>query len=131
VILPGFLVVLATGVALTLIRYGLRPPLWVWIKVGLVLAMTSIGVFGVGPAVAAAREWARWSAQHGQLAPQFVENVTRSSAYGSVVRVLFLITIAVAIWKPFPAVGRRKPQPKRAEVSPAVHSEAQQSGSLA
>lgn len=130
VILPGFLAVLATGVALTLIRYGLRPPLWVWIKVGLVLAMTGIGVFGVGPAAAAAQEWARWSANHSQLAPQLIENVAKSSSYGSVVRVLFLITIAVAIWKPFASIGGRKPKPKRAEVSPAIYSEAQQSGSL-
>lgn len=131
VILPGFLVVLATGAALTLIRYGLRPPLWVWIKVGLVMAMTSVGVFGVGPAAAAAQRWAAWSSEHGQLAPQLIESVARSRSWGNVVRVLFLITIAVAVWKPFGAMGRRRPKPIRSAAGAGIRTEAQRTGSAA
>ena len=130
-ILPGFLVILATGVALTLIRYGLHPPLWVWIKVGLVLAITGIAVLGVGPAVAAGQQWARWSAEHGRLAPQLLENLARSRAYGNFVRALFVITIGVAIWKPFGAIGRRKPGPTGSEAPAGVRTGIQRAGSAA
>jgi hypothetical protein len=83
--------------------------------VGLVVAMTGISALGVEPSAAAAQRRARWSAEHGQLAPQFAGNVARSTSYGNVVRILFPITIAVAIWKPFGSIGHRKPKPVRSD----------------
>ena len=130
VILPGFLIILATGAALTFIRYGIRPPLWVWIKVGLVAATTGIAVLGVAPAAAAAQQWARWSAEHGQIAPQLLGNLARSRSWGNVVRALFVITIGVAIWKPFGAAGRRKLKSLRSDAQ-STGTSVQHTGSAA
>src|ERR1700744_3149194 len=33
--LPGFLLTVLTGTAMVFLRYGSRPPVWVWIKVAL------------------------------------------------------------------------------------------------
>jgi hypothetical protein len=99
--LPGFLITVATGILMVLLRYGRRPPVWVWIKVGLTTAALSLATPVVAPALAAAREWAHWSVQHGQLAPQFQEAVARASFYGGIVFALFLLNIPVAVWKPF------------------------------
>jgi hypothetical protein len=30
--LPGFVLVIGSGIAMTLLRYGRRPPIWVWMK---------------------------------------------------------------------------------------------------
>jgi hypothetical protein len=99
--LPGFLLTVATGILMVLLRYGRRPPLWVWIKIGLTTAALSLATPLVAPALEAAREWAHWSVQHGQLAPQFREAVARASFYGGIVFALFLLNIPVAVWKPF------------------------------
>jgi len=98
--LPGFLLTVATGILMVLLRYGRRPPVWVWIKIGLTTAALSLGTPLVAPALEAAREWAHWSVQHGQLAPQFQEAVARASFYGGIVFALFLLNIPVAVWKP-------------------------------
>ena len=37
--LPGFLIIALTGIAMTVLRYGRRPPIWVWIKIGLNLTV--------------------------------------------------------------------------------------------
>ena len=103
-ILPDFLSLFASGVALTLLRYGTRPPLWVWIKVALnLLAVLGIAPF-VAPTVAAARQWAHWSADHHQLAPQFQQNAAQAAFYGAIVFTLFMLNIPVAVWKPRLAV---------------------------
>jgi hypothetical protein len=99
--LPGFLLTVATGILMVLLRYGRRPPVWVWIKVGLTTAALSLGTPVVAPALEAAREWAQWSVEHGQLAPQFQESVAKASFYGAIVFALFLLNIPVAVWKPF------------------------------
>jgi hypothetical protein len=103
-VLPGFLLTVATGIAMTLLRYGVHPPLWVWIKVGL----NAVALFVVSPLVApaleAAREWAHWSVAHNQLAPQFESSAAQASLYGAVVFALFLLNIPVALWKPLAAV---------------------------
>lgn len=99
--LPGFFLTVATGILMVLLRYGRRPPVWIWIKIGLTTAALSLGTPVVAPALAAAREWAHWSVQHGQLAPQFQEAVARAGFYGGIVFALFLLNIPVAVWKPF------------------------------
>jgi hypothetical protein len=99
-VLPGFLLLLGSGVGLTLLRYGARPPGWIWIKV----ALNSVGIFVamslVAPALQAARVWAQWSVAHDQLAPQFQADAAQASFYGAIVFALFLLSIPVAIWKP-------------------------------
>jgi hypothetical protein len=99
--LPGFLLTVATGILMVLLRYGRHPPVWIWIKIGLTTAALSLATPLVAPALEAAREWAHWSVQHGQLAPQFQEAIARASFYGSIVFALFLLNIPVAVWKPF------------------------------
>jgi hypothetical protein len=114
--LPGFLLTVVTGVLMVLLRYGLRPPIWVWMKVGLTTTALSLATPVVGPALEAAREWAHWSVEHGQLAPQFQESASRASFYGGIVFALFLLNVPVAVWKPFSGLklsqllSRRIPQ---------------------
>jgi hypothetical protein len=103
-VLPGFLLMVATGIAMTVLRYGRRPPLWVWIKVGLNVVTLLIARPLVAPALAAARTWAHWSAVHDQLAPQFLQSAAQASLYGGLVFALFLLNMPVAIWKPFASV---------------------------
>jgi hypothetical protein len=112
-VLPGFLLLAATGIAMTLLRYGRRPPAWVWIKVGLNMVTLLIAPRLVAPYLAAARTWAHWSLAHNQLAPQFLESAARASFYGAVVFTFFLLNIPVAIWKPYASIRfpRRKIQP--------------------
>ena len=69
--LPGFLLTVMTGIAMVLLRYGPRPPVWVWIKVGLTTAALSLATPVVGPALDAARQWAHWSLEHGHSRPNF------------------------------------------------------------
>ncbi|HEY4143500.1 MBL fold metallo-hydrolase [Pinirhizobacter sp.] len=111
--LPGFLLLVGTGITMTLLRYGRRPPLWVWMKLGVTAAALAIATPVVAPALTAARSWARWSSEHGQLAPQFLESVSRANLFGGIVFTLFLSNIVIAVWKPF--LSRR---PKRSR--PAI-----------
>jgi hypothetical protein len=99
--LPGFLLTVVTGILMVLLRYGRRPPIWIWMKVGLTTAALSLATPVVAPALEAAREWAHWSVEHGQLAPQFVASVAKVNLYGGIVFALFLLNIPVAVWKPF------------------------------
>jgi hypothetical protein len=123
--LPGFLLTIATGILMVLLRYGRRPPLWVWIKVALTTAALSLATPVVAPALQAAREWARWSVAHGHLAPQFLDSVARVNLYGGIVFALFLLNIPVAVWKPFAGVTlsqllwRRAPRPQHAGANEA------------
>lgn len=102
--LPGLLVVIGTGVGMTLVRYGARPPLWVWIKVALTAVALVIATPRVAPALAAARKWAHWSADHNHLAPQFQDSASQAAFYGAIVFGLFLLNVPVAVWKPLAAV---------------------------
>lgn len=102
--LPGFLTIASTGIAMTLLRYGRRPPIWVWIKVTLnILAFFVVSPF-VAPALTATRKWAHWSADHNQLAPQYQQSASQAALFGSIIFVLFLANIPVAVWKPFLSV---------------------------
>jgi hypothetical protein len=96
----GFLVTVFSGILIALMRYGLRAPLWAWLKLGLSVAVFSLVVFGLDPASTTATEWARWSAEHGQLAPQFLQSATRAGRFGISVLALILVIVIVAIWKP-------------------------------
>jgi hypothetical protein len=99
--LPGFLLTVLTGIGMVLLRYGSRPPVWVWIKVSLTTVALAIATPVVGPALDAARHWAHWSLEHGQLAAEFQTSVAKANFYGGIVFVLFVLNIPVAIWKPF------------------------------
>lgn len=99
--LPGFLLTVLTGIAMVVLRYGSRPPIWVWIKVVLTTAALSLATPVVGPALDAARQWAHWSLEHGHLAPELQASVAKANLYGGIVFALFILNIPVAIWKPF------------------------------
>ena len=102
--LPGFLLTIVTGVVMVVLRYGRRVPVWVWMKVGLTTAALSLATPLVAPALEAARTWAHWSVEHGQLAPQLHDSIARAGFYGSIVFALILLNVAVAVWKPFPSL---------------------------
>jgi hypothetical protein len=99
-VLPGFLLLIVSGTGLTLLRYGLRPPNWIWIKVALNTAGIFVATALVSPALQAARFWAHWSVAHDEFAPQFQVNAARASLYGAIAFALLLLNIPVAIWKP-------------------------------
>jgi hypothetical protein len=99
--LPGFLLTVLTGIAMVFLRYGSRPPVWVWIKVALTTAALSVATPIVGPALEAARQWAHWSLEHGHLAAELQLSVAKANFYGAIVFALFVLNIPVAIWKPF------------------------------
>jgi len=99
-VLPGFLLLIGSGIGLTLLRYGSRPPGWIWIKVALNAAGMFIATTLVAPALQVARSSAHWSAAHDQLAPQFQASAALGSLYGAIAFALFLLSIPVAIWKP-------------------------------
>jgi hypothetical protein len=103
-VLPGFLIMVGTGIAMTLLRYGRRPPIWVWTKVSLNLIAYFVAFLFVVPALAAARQWSHWSVEHNQLSPQFQHSATQATLYGAIVFALFLLNVPVAIWKPFSSV---------------------------
>jgi hypothetical protein len=98
--LPGFLLTIATGILLVLVRYGSRPPLWIWIKAALTTIALGVATTLVAPALEASRTWAHWSVEHGHLAPQFYESAARASIFGAAVLLLVALNIPVAIWKP-------------------------------
>ena len=103
---------------LVLLRYGWRVPAWAWIKFGLSIAILSISIFALTPASDAATQWARWSAEHGQLAPQFLDNIARTGPYGATILVLLLVTTIVAIWKPFSGgIAARRARVEAAEAA--------------
>jgi hypothetical protein len=77
-------------------------------KIGVTATALAIATPVVAPALAAARTWAQWSAEHGQLAPQFLESVSRANLFGGMVFALFLSNIAIAVWKPFLLGNRGK-----------------------
>jgi len=99
-VLPGFLLLIGSGVGLTLLRYGLRPPSWIWIKVALNTAGVFVAISLVAPALQATRFWAHWSVAHDEFAPQLQVDAARASLYGAVAFALLLLNIPVAIWKP-------------------------------
>ncbi|WP_315837654.1 hypothetical protein [Bradyrhizobium prioriisuperbiae] len=97
----GLLIMVATGVAMSFLRYGRRPPIWVRIKVGLNLfAFLGVALLGA-PAFARVQLWAHWSADHNQLAPQFQPAAAQADLYSVIVFALLLVNIPVAVWKPF------------------------------
>ena len=102
--LPGFLITAASGITMMLLRYGRRPPVWVWTKIGLNLAALAISASFVAPALIAARQWAGWSVDHGSLAPELQQSAAQAAIFSAVIVVMFLVNIPVAVWKPFAAV---------------------------
>jgi hypothetical protein len=123
-VLPGFLLMIASGITMVLLRYGLHPPLWVWIKAGVSTLALFVATPLAAPALAAARQWAQWSAEHNQLAPQFSESAAKASFYGGIVFVLFLLNIPIAIWKPFASIRLPRIRDlRRAEAKTLVQSD--------
>jgi hypothetical protein len=116
-VLPGFLLLIATGIAMTLLRYGWRPPVWVWMKVGIVSTVLLVANPLVAPAARAARYWAHWSLDHHQLAPQFQAAAARASLFGGIVVALFLLNVPISVWKPFLAVNLYR---RRAPANPVL-----------
>ena len=45
----GFLITVFSGIAVTLLRYGLRAPLWVWIKLGISVIVLTVVIFALDP----------------------------------------------------------------------------------
>lgn len=98
---PSLLVIVVTGIAMAFLRYGRRPPLWVWVKACVTVLVSLVAFTLVGPSLRVAQELAHWSAEHNQLAVQYEESAMRASLYGGIVFALFLVNIFVAVWKPF------------------------------
>ena len=115
----GFLITVFSGILITLLRYGLRAPLWTWIKLGLSLVILTMVIFALDPASTAATEWARLSAERGRLVPEYLDSVARAGRYGAAVLLLLLVTAIVAIWKPmWPKLrGKRENQSTVAQTS--------------
>jgi hypothetical protein len=103
-VLPGFLLMIVSGIMMVGLRYGSHPPLWVWIKAGTTTVALFVATPLAAPALATARQWAHWSAEHNQLAPQFSDSAAKASLYGGIVLALFLVNIPVAIWKPLASI---------------------------
>lgn len=116
---PGFAVLGVTGIAMTVLRYGRRPPLWVWIKVCLNLAAWATALSLVAPALIAARQLAHWSFDHNQLAPLYQRSAQQAGRYGAIVFGLLLLNIPVAVWKPFLSAKTSKPPKVRADWLPS------------
>jgi hypothetical protein len=108
--LPGFLITAASGITMTLLRYGRRPPVWVWTKISLNLGALAISASFVAPALIAARQWAGWSVDHGTFAPELQQSATQAAIFSAVIVGMFLVNIPVAVWKPFASV--RLPRPR-------------------
>ncbi len=102
--LPGFLVTAASGITMTLLRYGGRPPVWVWTKIGLNLGALVISASFVAPALITARQWAGWSVDHGSLAPELQQSAAQAAIFSAVIVVVFLANIPLAVWKPFASI---------------------------
>ncbi|URV28339.1 hypothetical protein [Burkholderia gladioli] len=98
---PSLFVIVVTGVAMAFLRYGRRPPLWVWIKACLTVLVLTVAFTLVGPSLRVAQELARWSTEHNQLAVHYEASAMRASLYGGIVFALFFVNIVVAVWKPF------------------------------
>ncbi len=96
----GFYMIVISGILIVVLRYGIRAPAWVWIKLATSAAIFGVAALGQGPTTAALAALAHWSVEHGQLAPQFPDGLALAGRYGETLLVLFLTTIAVAIWKP-------------------------------
>jgi hypothetical protein len=96
----GFYMLVVSGILIVVLRYGIRAPAWVWIKLATSAAIFAVAALGTGPTNAALAALAHWSVEHGQLAPQFSDSLAHAGRYGETLLVLFLTTIAVAIWKP-------------------------------
>jgi len=118
IVQTGFWMTVMTGFLIVPFRYGFRIPIWIWIKLAITNAIFSIAVMALTPANDAATQWAHWSDDHGQLAPQFQENVAQADFYGMLILSLFLIATAVGIWKPFSRIIRgRRPKGDATEAS--------------
>jgi hypothetical protein len=116
-VLPGFLLMIASGISMVVLRYGLHPPLWIWFKAGITTVVLFVATPLAAPALAAARQWARWSAEHNQLAPQFSDSAAKAGLYGGIVFALFMLNILIAVWKPLASI--RLPGIREARTSEA------------
>jgi hypothetical protein len=123
-VLPGFLLIIASGIVMVLLRYGFHPPLWVWIKAGISTIALFVATPLAAPALTAARQWAHWSAENNQLAPQFSDSAAKAAFYGGIVFILFLLNIPIAIWKPFASIRL----PRIRESEPKTKTMVQPSG---
>jgi hypothetical protein len=98
--LPGFLLTIATGIGMVVLRYGKKVPGWIWMKVALTTTALGLAASRVAPALEAARQWAHSSVQRGQLAPQLHDSLAQVTLYGGIVFALILLAIPVSVWKP-------------------------------
>jgi hypothetical protein len=111
--LNGLALALVTGVAMTILRFGVRPPAWVLAKLVLATAIFINAKAFLFPAIGDATKWAALGATQGQTPPEFFAAVTREGGFGALNLALFLIAGALAIGKP--AFRRlRRAEPARA-----------------
>gem|GEM_PF-6106683 len=100
---------------MTLLRYGRRPPVWVWTKIGLNLGALAISASFVAPALIAARQWAGWSVNHGTLAPELQQSAAQAAIFSAVIVAMFLANIPVAVWKPFASIRLPRQRARNAQ----------------
>ncbi len=105
--LRGLALMVATGVAMTALRYGARPPRWVLVKVGLTAVIFVNALVFVLPAVGEATHWAAVSAVQGRVLPEFSAAVAWEGLFGASNLLLFLLAGALAIARPTFGGGKR------------------------
>ncbi|MBV8440654.1 MAG: hypothetical protein JO312_08870 [Hyphomicrobiales bacterium] len=111
--LNGLALALVTGVAMTVLRFGVRPPAWVLAKLVLATAIFTNAKVFLFPAISDATIWAALGATQSQTPPEFFAAVAREGGFGALNLVMFLIAGALAIGKP--ALRRlRRREPARA-----------------
>jgi len=98
--LLGLALLAPTGVAMTALRYGPRPPGWVVAKLVLTVAIFGNALAFLFPAIRAATHWAAVSAEQGHVLPEYAAAAARESAFGAANLLMFVLAGALAIWKP-------------------------------
>jgi hypothetical protein len=96
----GFWIMAISGILVVVLRYGYRAPLWVWLKLAFSAGIFTVADFAQGPVTRALGSLAHQSVERGQLALQYQELLEMAGRYGPLTLVLFLTTMAIAIWKP-------------------------------
>jgi hypothetical protein len=103
--LLGLALLALTGVAMTALRYGSRPPAWVVAKLVLTVAIFGNALAFLFPAIRAATHWAAVSAEQGHalpghVLPEYAAAAAREGAFGAANLLMFVLAGALAIWKP-------------------------------
>jgi len=99
-IMSGLALMVVTGIAMALVRYGLRWPRWVLVKTACAILFAVIAFSFVFPAVVNATAWAVRSAQDHQRYAEYAFWLGRETSFGTATLLLLIISGVLALWKP-------------------------------